>query len=335
MSLNNLVPASFLAGGRRAASAISGLDQALVAAHVNLDGDALGSLAACGFMLARLERKFALYSSTGVPHNLRFLALPGPVYTSLADLPFEPQAAIYLDCSEPFRLGAELAQRVSDWPSVNIDHHLAEKGMGSLCNYIDSAAAATAQLVAYTSLCLDLSLRGDLASSIALGLITDTGGFSHCNTSADVFSLCAQLLRNGCSIQELREKLENNWAPGRLRLWGRLLGRMRLEHDGEIAICGVTLADLREFQCAPEDLEGLVEWFRRVHGVLVSALVREEREGCKFSLRSRGEVDVREMAAAFGGGGHRNAAGGNTDLDLQASIAELVQVISLWLDSRS
>lgn len=331
-SHNFVIPDAFMAGAIGAAKAISELDLTILAAHVNLDGDALGSLSACGHMLKGLNRQFALYSSTGVPEYLNFLELPSPVYSSLADIPFEPQSAIFLDCSDTGRLGPELAALAFQVPSVNIDHHLADHGLGTLYNYVNPTAAATTQLTAYTALCLGLPLDGELAESIALGLITDTGGFCHGNTTAAVFSLCALLVSNGCKLTSLREKLQNRWKIGRVRLWGKLLERVRFEMDDKIAICKVSLKDLQDFHCVSEDLEGLVEWFRKVRGVEVAALVKEQSPHlCKFSLRSRENTDVQEMALEVGGGGHRNAAGGSIKGSLEEATNILLEIIKRYL----
>lgn len=218
-------------------------------------------------------------------------------------------------------------------PSVNIDHHVTDAGLGTLYNFIERGAAATAQLASYVSMCLGLPLEGEMACGIALGLITDTGGFCHGNTNANVFSLCALLVRNGCSISGLREKLQNNWLPGRLHLWGRLLSRVEVVDHGQIAICAVSQEDLEHFHCLPEDLEGLVEWFRRIRGVKVAAMVREDApDKCKFSLRSHGKVDVRTMAVELGGGGHHNAAGGNIHASLAMARNLLINIIAQHLN---
>lgn len=332
MPLIDAVPEKWRSEALHAADALRGLDRVLIAAHVNLDGDALGSMSAAAWLFTALGREFALYSPTGVPETLAFLPLPGRVHSSLGHLPFAPESALLLDCDAPERLGRELAACVRDFSSVNIDHHLGGSGMGSIVSWIAPEAAATAQLMAYTALALDQPLVGRLADSVALGLITDTGGFCHGNTTAYVFELCALLAGGGCRISELREQLDSNWSLGRLHLWSRLLARVRLACDERVAICTVFREDLRECHASREEMEGIVDWFRRIRGVRVAAILREEGpECCKFSLRSRGGVDVRAMAVTLGGGGHRNAAGGTIDLPMAAAEGVLLDAVGAGL----
>ena len=333
MPQTELIPAFFRDGAQRMAQALRGVDRVLVSGHVNPDGDAVGSLAAAGHILRAMGKEFILYSSTGLPQYLKFFPLPGTVRTSLRHLPFTPRSALLLDCGEPHRLGSELADRLPRLTSVNIDHHLGGNGMGSLANWVEPQAAATAQLMAYVALAAGLPLENELACDVALGIITDTGGFCHGNTSADVFSLCAHLVRNGCDLTGLRERLENTWSMGRMRLWGRLMDRARLERNGEIAFCRVLLEDLRQCRALKEDLEGFVEQLRRLGGVRAAALLREDSpELCKFSLRSYGATDVRAAAAALGGGGHLNAAGGTLSMTPDRAEEALLAAVNAQLD---
>lgn len=331
---SNDAPRQYAEPARKTGEILADMKDVLLAAHVHLDGDALGALAACGFLLKKLGKRFAIYSSTGIPDYLRFLDLPGPVHKDLAFVPFTPKYVIFLDCSEPARLGRELAEKYQSWPSVNIDHHITDHGLGSLYNFISTEAAATSQLVAYVAEELGQKLSGNLASSIALGLMTDTGGFCHGNTTADVFALCAKLARGGCDMANLREKLQNSWSLGKLRLWGKAFELTTLYDKGKIAICSISSALLESCHCTREDLEGLVEWLRKIRDVEAAALIREEnREKCKFSLRSVANIDARAMAAELGGGGHRNAAGGTVDLPLAEASQKLLDVITCHLSS--
>ena len=340
-SLIENVPASFLAGAQAAADALAKIDNVLIAAHVNPDGDAIGSMAACGWILKRLGKSFALYSPSGLPAALDFLRLPGPVYPFLSALPFEPAAAIYVDCSEPGRLGEELSGHWQDWPSVNIDHHLCDHGLGSLASFVDPAAAAACQLVAYVACALNLPLTGGLAEAVGTGLLTDTGNFTHNNSSADVFSLCALLERNGCSLPAIGESLRSGWELKKMHLWGRLFAAA--EQRDRIAWAFIPAAVLRETGCGGEELEGFIDWLRRLRGVDVALTLRQLDSGSenvrsradasafKFSLRSRGDINVQRIAAEFGGGGHKNAAGGAVEGEGRAVLQRLLAAIAAEL----
>lgn len=323
-----IIPEAWRESARLAGEAVFGLEKVVLAAHENLDGDALGSLGASAWMLAAMGKQFAVYSAAGVPKYLDFVALPGPVYTDLADIPFEPETALFLDCSERSRLGSALAERSYLLPSVNIDHHVADRGLGTIYNFIEEDAAATCQLVAYVALSLGFPLEGRLGACLSLGLMTDTGWFSHGNTSADVLFLCGLIVRKGFSLEKLRDELYNNWAAGKTRLWGKLLFEVSIRCDGRVAYGEVSKEDFRRYDCGKDDLEGLVEWYRRIRGVEVAAILREETEtSCKFSLRSGNAVDVRAIAAELGGGGHIRASGGSIDLPLREAGNALLATI--------
>ncbi|MDE5832878.1 MAG: DHH family phosphoesterase [Desulfovibrio sp.] len=328
MLSSELIPEDIELEVRGAADALVPFNRVILAAHVNLDGDALGSLGAAAWMLQSLGKEFAIYSSTGVPRYLEFVRLPGPVYTDLASIPFRPESALYLDCSEKSRLGKPLEEKMGDWPSINIDHHMAERGLGSVANLLVPRAAATCQLMAYVALALSFPLEDPLAGCLALGLMTDTGWFTHGNTSAEVLALCALVVRNGFSLEKLREQLHNNWSVGKMRLWGSLMSDVHLYCDRRLAFAAVSSEDFQRYHCSKDDLEGLVEWFRRIRDVEIAAILREEtKERCKFSLRSRGNVDVHSIASSLNGGGHFNAAGGAIDLPLDEAKEVLLAYI--------
>lgn len=332
MSWNENIPTRYAAAAARMAAALGQHERLLLAAHAHPDGDAIGALAAVGFLLRALDRACLLYVQPGIPQDLAFLNMPVQPITSLQNLPWTPEAVLVLDCGQAQRLGSELARVLPQWPSLNIDHHPGE-GLGTLDNWIEPEAAASAQLVAYVALAADVPLKGDLAKAVALGLITDTGGFRHSNTSADVLRLASHLVDAGCDLPGLRERLENTWSLGRMRLWGLLMQRVQILRKGSVAFCAVSLDDLAATHTRREDLEGFVEQLRQLRGTQVAILLRQEaRDGCKFSLRSCGSVDVRQAAVALGGGGHRNAAGGILDLDMAQAQAVLLAAVSRELD---
>lgn len=333
MSCLDKIPSEFQKGVEAAAAALPEIQNVILAAHVNLDGDALGSLSSMANILIALGKKCFIYSSTGIPDYLRFVNLPCAVCEDLNYLPFTPEGAVYLDCGEPARLGKALAEVYSEWPSINIDHHLGDGGMGTLANCVYPEAAATAQLVAYVAMALNLPMTGNLGESIAIGLITDTGSFCHGNTTAAVFELCARLMANGCNFHSIREKLYNNWSVDKLRLWGSQFLEVQFLFHKELAFCVVSREKLEKYHCDSEDLEGLVERFRNIKKVKISAILREEKEDlCRFSLRSSANVDVQAIAAQAGGGGHMNASGGTLNLPLYEAKDVLLGLLEKGLE---
>jgi phosphoesterase RecJ-like protein len=314
-------------GARRIADALKSVDRVLVTGHVHPDGDALGSMAAAAHILQTLGKRWALFADVPVPPHLESLPLPGPVLTEPASLPFKPESALLLDFNDTSRLAPKLAP-LPDIPVVNVDHHLAPNGgLGTIANWLVPEAAATAQLVAYVALTLDLPLQGDMAEALLHGIVSDTGGFLHGNTGADVLRLAAHIVEQGCDMSALRNRMRNTWTLGQMRLWSRLMGNVTLlRHDG-IAFCSVSRQDMEETGTGPDGTEGFVEQMRQLRGVAVTALLREDKDRCKFSLRSQGETDVQAVAARFGGGGHRNAAGGELFTSLEEAKDTLIKAL--------
>ena len=315
------------AKAKEVALALSSLNHVIIAAHVNPDGDAFGSVLACAEMLSALHKDFVLYSSTGIPEFLSFFPNPYPVHENLHDLPFKPEACLLVDLGEFHRIGGDLEELANTLLRVNVDHHQGA-GLGSLANWVEPKAAATCELLACVAHSLAIPFTPTLAKSLALGLITDTGSFAYSNTTAEIMDLMAFLMRKGVDLAGLRSDLEDNMRLERMYLWANLLPKTRFLADGKIAIVLASLSDLALVQARREDLEGLVEYLRKLRGVRVSCVVREdEGKSCKFSLRSAFDLDVCTLAQSLHGGGHRNAAGGTLSLPLDEAYLKLEEAL--------
>lgn len=199
----------------------------------------------------------------------------------------------------------------------------------SLGNWVDPGMAATGQMVAAVADAAGVPLTGELAQCVYLSLVSDTGSFTHGNTSAAVFTLAARLVANGLDAAAMREKLDNQWSMPKTKLWGKLMQTLSLECDGMVAVCPVTMEEIGSFGAVREDLEGFAEQMRRIKGVRVAVLIRQDPGNrCKLSLRSSGSDDVRSVAALFGGGGHLNAAGATIDdADMDAVTRQTIKAI--------
>lgn len=296
-------------------------DQFLVAAHGSPDGDAIGATGAMGHMLQSMGKAFALYNATGFPEQFSWVPLPGRVWQTLHQLPFKPKVVVALDCGDAWRLGNDLSEALPRFKSINIDHHLGTPAYGTLDNWIDPGMAAAGQMVAHLADAAGIPLRGDLAQCLYLSLVADTGSFTHGNTTAAVFSLASRLVAEGLDAAALRDRMDKQWTLPKARLWGSMLQKMRLEKDGAVCLCTVTLDEIGACGASKDDLEGFVEQMRRLRGVRVAMLLREDHpRRCKVSLRSSGSDDVRAVATRFGGGGHINAAGATLAMSLPLAL---------------
>ncbi|MCM0755220.1 bifunctional oligoribonuclease/PAP phosphatase NrnA [Desulfovibrio aminophilus] len=297
----------------------------LVASHVNPDGDAIGAMAALGFLLRSLDKDVVLYNPSGLPERYAWIALPGPIATRLPDA--MPDWTVTLDCGAAERLGSELHARLIRGRTVNIDHHLGNPGFGAV-NWVDPAEPAVGAMVAKLARELGLPLTGDLAEAVYLAVVTDTGHFTYGNTTPEVLELTAELLRGGLDLESLNARINNQWSPRRLELWRRVLGSLELRRGGRLALAVVTREDMDSTGTSSEDCEEFVNFLRRLRGARVCVLVRQEgADRWKMSLRSQGEDDVRAVAALFGGGGHRNAAGALTEAPLDAVLVRLDEAV--------
>lgn len=308
-------------------------DRILVAAHANPDGDAVGASVALGWALRGLDKNVLLYNATGFPEYLGWLHLPSPLFRSLDELPSPPGLVVALDSGDAGRLGPELGALLGRVPSVNIDHHLGNSAYGSLYNWVDPGMSSTGEMVGMVAEALGVPLTGILAESLYVALVSDTGSFAYDSTTPGSLRLAARLTENGLNVPAVRGRLDNSWSEPKLRLWGRLMQEARLVEDGRLAVVLVSRALLDELGAVREDCEGFVEQLRRVRGVRVAAILREvepEADGhacTRVSLRSTGADDVRAVAAQFGGGGHKNAAGATLPLDMKRALTVMLPYI--------
>lgn len=305
-------------------SALRKHKRVLVAAHARPDPDAMGSSLAMAWALRSIGVDALVFNEDGMPPFLKFLTLPGPVLSSLERLPCDPDLVVCLDCGDRARLGETLQPLLDRVPTVNIDHHLANPLFGTEANWVEPGMAATGELVAYIAKALRAPLHGALAEALYVAISADTGNFSYGNTTPGALRLVAEMVDEGLEISRLRECMEKNWTEAHLRLWGRAMQEARVLEDGKLVAALITLDMMRECHADREDSEGLVEQLRRLSGVRVALMLREEEKDGKIqvkaSLRSSGKDNVRDVAAQFGGGGHRNAAGATLPLTAEKAL---------------
>lgn len=309
------------------AAILSEEDDFLVTAHTNPDGDAMGSSCGMAWLLHRLGKRVIIYNESGVPPFLSWLSFPCRVISDLDELEFEPKRFIVLDCGDASRIGEKMHAYLAGKPSIQLDHHLGNPNFAAV-NWVDTNCAAVGEMIALLAQFMGMELSGGLGESCYLAMMTDTGHFAFGNTTPRVMELAAEILRQGLDLETFTASYEANWSFERVMLWGKLFNSISLAHNGTVAY--VTLPDslFAETGTKLSDTEGFVNYLRRISGVKVALTVREAGEGqCKISMRSHGKVDVQQVAAGFGGGGHRNAAGATLYKSLDDAVEAALFVI--------
>ena len=276
----------------------------VLASHVRPDGDSIGSQLALAHALRALGKTPRIVNRDAPPAYLR--TLPGAETIEVARTVDERfDAAVVLECGTLER--TEVAG-LEHQPVINIDHHAGNAMYGAL-NWFDPSAAACAEMVHDLIAALGVALTPDIGAALYAGILTDTGSFRHANITARTFETCRNVAACGVDVAALAAAVYQNSSLGKLRLTGRLLNEMRLEARGRVAILRIDEALLRETGCPPDDMEGVINLPLAARDVEAVIMLRADDGATRVSLRSKGLVDVRSVAAAFGGGGHRNASG--------------------------
>jgi phosphoesterase RecJ-like protein len=307
-------------------------DGYLIISHFNPDGDTLGSAAALALALEGMGKRTLLLCRDTVPEQYAFLPAVGRFHT------FEAAAAsgtdlreyanlVLVDCNAPERTGMEKSPLagLTFRNSVVIDHHETENVFGDI-RWVLPGAAATGMMIHCLVRELGVDLTKDMATDLYAALVVDTGNFRYENTTAEVLEAASALAEAGAEPHVIHREINETWSEGRFKLFLKVLNTLYLKDN--IAITSVTRKMLEDTGTTPDDMESFVSTPKVIQSVKVAALLREtgERE-YKVSLRSRDGINVARIAEAYGGGGHRNAAGCTVRAGLETAKAELIEKI--------
>ena len=293
---------------------LRGCGRVVLASHVRPDCDALGSELGMLGILEAIGKDVRIVNAQSIPAGLKWID-PANRIESLQDGVKKDDLAdrdlfIVLDTSAWAQLGAmgDVAKTMRDKVLV-IDHHVSEDDLSDRW-FKDTSAEATARIVYEIGLRLRVPLTERIATPLYAGLSTDTGGFRFPSTSGETFRVAARLVDAGASPPMVYRELFEQDSIARLHLVGRTLAGAQVSHDGKVITSTVTQSDIKEAQALPADTEDLVNLTLAVKGTELAVILIEQPDGrIKTSFRSRSHVDCNLLAARFGGGGHKAAAG--------------------------
>jgi phosphoesterase RecJ-like protein len=285
--------------------AIARRQRFLLTSHARPDGDSIGSQLAMAYALEALGKQVRLVNADAAPDHYR--EFPGVDRIEIAgSSSAEADALIVMECSDLARTGVA---GLDHHFIINIDHHAGNRMYGAV-NWFDISAAACSEMVFDVILALGVPLSFEIATHIYLAILTDTGSFHHSNITPRTFDICRQATEAGVNPAAMARRIFDSNSFGKLKLIGALLDGMQLLDDGRLAVLYMDDAMLEGCGCTHNDTEGLINLPLTAREIYAVVFFKAAPDGVvRVSMRSKYDVDVRVVANAFGGGGHKNAAG--------------------------
>lgn len=310
---------------RAAADFLSRYRRYYLIGHKEPDGDCVASQLALALWLRRLGRE-AVPVSAGPFTRVEIAPYASQFQDRVPEVPGQEAACVVLDCSSMSRTGSVAETLPKGLPLAFIDHHAAGEAEGDVV-CIDPSAPAVAYLVQLVMEAAGVGPNRAEAELLLFGLCTDTGFFRHLDDrSSDVFLAAARLVAAGASPKLAYNAMNGGKSFESRQLMGLLLSRAERHYDGRLISTWLGALDMERFGQVSRDSDMLYQLFMSVAGVEAAVVVRQESEQeCSVGFRSRERIDVASIAASFGGGGHRLAAGLHTRgqaLELKASIVD-------------
>jgi len=316
---------------REAADLIRRSRKFLIACHVRPDGDTLGSALALANALRQMDKDVTIIAVDGVPDLYAFLPGSDEIVKETPDRDFD--VSIVVDCDGIERVGDALDTVRSARFIVAMDHHVYSPPFGNVGLY-DSDAAATAEIALDLIDRLGVVLDESTASCLMTGIVTDTGAFRFANVTPRTFLYAARLTAAGASPSGIATLVYESRSPAAARLLGIALGGLKMDGDGGLVWSALSLDDFRRAGASEAETDGIINQITAIKGAQVAILFRETSDGATLvSLRSRGVVDVREIAKLFGGGGHVVAAGCTVQSPLSESERIVIEEVRKCLES--
>ncbi len=314
---------------------IANAENILITGHISPDGDAMGSCIALMLYIhnqgkqakVMVPNRFASMLSA-MPHIDEVIVMednkPAAIATiKAADLIFS------LDYNTYDRVSAmKPILEQSKATKILIDHHLYPADYFNL--EISYPEVSSTSLLLYNVLCnlgaKDMITK-DMAECIYTGMMTDTGNFSYNSNDPKIYTAIASLLEKGIDKDVIYKRIFNTTREDKLRLLAHCLSNMVILEDIGTAYICLTLKEQEQFNYQLGDTEGVVNIPLQIDGISKSVLLKEDKDKIKLSFRSEGEVPVNTIAENFGGGGHKNAAGGESYTTMEKTLQKLIPLM--------
>ncbi|MBQ5332636.1 MAG: bifunctional oligoribonuclease/PAP phosphatase NrnA [Oscillospiraceae bacterium] len=305
-------------------------DNFYILTHMSPDGDAMGSGFGLCFALRAMGKKANVLCSDPFPKRYGFL------YGDYAPMKFTPQTIVTVDLADTTLFGREL-QVYGEYVDLAIDHHISNSGYASRL-LLDGNATAACEVLYQVLKEGNMPIDKNIAACLYTGIATDSGCFKFENTTQKAHMIAAELMGYGIPFAKMNRQLFDIKSKARFMVEQYVINNLETYLDDKCAIIAVTAETVEETGLAPEEFEGLASIPMQIEGVEVGVTIKEkEPNKFKVSMRSAENINVSDICAKLGGGGHIRAAGCTVEGDLSQVKLKLLSVIApamgfdLWL----
>lgn len=301
----------------------------LIVIHKNPDGDTLGSGTAIFNYLNSLNIETKIFCSTTIGESVKFIPGWENAKNNNELLNETYDTVVCVDSSDPNYAGVqEFIERIKNKIFIiNIDHHQTNKLYGDL-NMVDPKAPSTTEVIYWFFKWNGIKIYPDTATSLLAGLVTDTDNFTNSATTTTALMIAGELVRMGANLNRINNKVVKNKTVDSLKLWGTALARLEKHSEIDLAHTYLTQKDFIEYGVDEEVSEGISNFLNNLSEAKIALVLKETKDGkIKGSLRTTHDnVDVSKIAMAFGGGGHKKAAGFTIDGNVPEILEKIAQI---------
>ncbi len=308
---------------KQVASAINSASSIAVCAHVDPDGDAIGSTLGLMHLLRSCGKNATPLLASGSHPPLTYAALPGAEELRPSAGAGGFDLFVALDSPDPARLGDARELALATPTLVVIDHHPDNKRYGAI-NLVDPDSAATGEMIWELAPYLGCTPDASVSACLFTALMTDTGRFSYSNTTPAVFRHAAEMVEAGANVSDLFRQVFESRTPGALALVALTMSRLTFANSGRVAYSWIDADDFANTGALPEETETLIDEIRVIIGVDAVALLKASHDSVRVSLRAKTGFDVGLVARTLGGGGHAAAAGFTRGGTIESVLGELL-----------
>ena len=294
----------------KAIAAIKKYKKFLITAHVNLEGDSLGSQLAMKELLTGLGKTAFIVDNDPAPEHYKFLPKANEISTDI-NKKRDFDAIVVLDCPTLKRIGKVADLIAKNKFVINIDHHISNENFGQV-NWVDSNASSAGEMIYRLFKKMGVAMTKETALSLYIAILTDTGSFNYDNTSSATHEIAGELLGYGLDPASVSESVYERRSIADIKLLGLVLASLKVNPLGDVAYLEVTKAMISQTGADSLKSEGFINYARSIDKVRIAILFKEDPNGAgniNISFRAKGDCDVNELAAHFGGGGHVKASG--------------------------